>query len=130
MAIQILQDGPRNVIVKLDLVVAGAVAATELIDPADLGPIDNYSNLLANQLAIKKITYDVQSPGSVTILWDATTDVTAVTLAGHNTMCFAEGQPLQNNAGTGKTGIINYSAVDGATDYTVTVVLELIKQRV
>ncbi len=135
VTIQTLQDGPRNVKVKLvgTLDTAGAIAATDLIDPALLGPIDNYNNRLATQLGIKAIAYSV-SPGiTVTLYWDATADVQILSMSDADHFCLEYSQPLQNNAGAGKTGKIQY-AVNIATTISATnvqafsVVLDLVKQ--
>ena len=135
VTIQTLQDGPRNVKVKLVGVLdtTGEIAATTLINPALLGPIDNATGQLATKLAIKRITYDVEATITVHLLWDATADVTAVTLNGFGEMCFGDTQFLQNNAGAGVTGIINYSTQadpePSATNVlSFTVILDLVKQ--
>ncbi len=128
-AIQILQDGPRNVIVKVTGTVDTAdQAVTTLIDPSALSFIDNYNNRLATQLAIREVEFSVSDTISVVLWWDATTDVQALTLTQSDQLCFD--QPLQNNAGAGKTGIINYSTYGWKTGVLAayTVVLDLVKQ--
>jgi hypothetical protein len=132
---QIVQDGVRNVRVKVvgTLDTAGAIAATDLIDPATLGPIDNYDGRLATKLAIKQIRYSVAPGINITLYWDATADVQIVTLADAGDMSFDDDSFLQNNAGAGITGKIQY-AVNIATTISATnvqtfsVILDLIKQ--
>ncbi len=127
-AIQILQDGPRNCIVKVTGTIGTAdITATTLIDPSTLSPVDNYNNRPCTQLAIREVEFSVNEPISIILLWDATTDVQALTLTQSDQLCFD--QPLQNNSGAGKTGIINYASVGYASGtQAYTVVLDLIKQ--
>lgn len=128
---QILQDGPRNCILK----VTGNLAAStdevraDIIDPATLSPVDNYNNLPCTQVAIREVEFSVNEPVSVRLFWDATADVQIITLTQADQLCFD--QPLQNNAGAGKTGKIQLDTVGGAFNAAVkayTIVLDLIKQ--
>lgn len=132
---QILQDGPRNVTVKLvgTIDTAGTIAVADLIDPATLSVIDNYNNRLATQLAIKSVMFSVSAGVTLTLYWDATADVQILSLADADHKCFEYSQPLQNNAGAGKTGKIQYGGVAAATisatnTASFSVVLDLVKQ--
>lgn len=132
---QLLQDGPRNVRVKLvgTLDTAGALAAADLIDPATLGPIDNYDNRLATKLAIKKVMYTVAPGITVTLYWDATADVQILSLANADSACFEYEQFLTNNAGAGVTGKIQYAVnisttISATNVQTFSVILDLVKQ--
>ena len=62
----------------------------------------------------------------VNILWDATTDVTCFILApGMYTFKFDP--QLANNAGTGKTGDINFTTIGATSGDTYTITLYMVK---
>ena len=66
-------------------------------------------------------TYDVAGDGGlVTVLWDATAAVTAMTAStgSGQTMCFKKIGGLVNNAGAGKTGDVLLTST-AATDFTL-----------
>lgn len=109
-AIQVLQDGPSNVVVKLTGTLDTAdVTATTLIDPALLSAVD-IAGTPPTRLVIKKISYNIESALAVNLLWDATTDVPIVTLVNSGDDIYAEKfGGLWNDAGTGVTGKILYS---------------------
>lgn len=130
-SIQILQDGPRNVIVKFEGVLdTSDLASTVVIDPAALSPMDAPNNRLASKLAIKKITYNVEDTLSVNLFWDATTPVRIEEIVGRGKMDFYKSQPLQNNGGAGVTGKIT-ATTQGWTTAAIlsfSLIIEMIKQ--
>lgn len=126
--VQLLEDGPRNVVAKVTGILDTAdVTATDILDPATLTsmlPGGSFSgNALASQLAIVGISWDVQGALAVRLWWDATADVLIRTCTGQGEECYRKTQPLQNNAGAGKTGKIQlttegYTATS-ANEFTV-----------
>jgi hypothetical protein len=116
MAVQILEQGPRNLVVK----VSGTAGANTL-DVSTLTPP-------CEDLRVMKIIYDspIDPTAVTTITGDATADVTLFTLSGPgDTYCFHKFGGLVNNAGAGKTGDVIVTTGDDA----VTVVLHLRKVR-
>lgn len=134
VAIQILEDGPRNAIIKLTCVSDGTgETAVTKVTPSALSA-NGPDRQAPTSVAIRKIRYDI-SGMTVRLLWDATTDVVATTLSGGvGIQDYSEFGFLINNAGAGKTGIIQLTStgagvatapVSGAT---YTIILELIKK--
>jgi hypothetical protein len=127
-AIQILADGPRNSVVKLTGVLdTSNLAVTTAIDLSTLN--QGGTGPTPTAVRIDKVYYSISSQLQLQLLWDATTDKTALNLIGYGKMSFYKAQGLQNNAGTGKTGnlnIITYGWASGTQLFTV--YLELMKQ--
>jgi len=125
---QILEEGPRNVSIKLVGVLdtsnlsSTAALAMSSINQGGLGPTPE-------QVKIDHIEYVVGSQLTVQLLWDATTDVVAVPLVGSGLSFLRDLGGLTNNAGTGKTGTINILTT-GYTSGTQTflIILRLVKQ--
>ena len=129
-AIQILVDGPRNVVVKVTGILdTSDVAVTDLLDPSTLSDF-NINGQKATQLAIKKIMYNVEDTLAINLYWDATTDVVIESLTGRGMIDAHKFGGLTNNAGAGKTGKIQYStqgwAASAVLSFSVT--LECVKQ--
>lgn len=120
---QILEDGHRNAIVKVVGVLdTSNLAATDIVDPANFSP-------LPTQFRINRLQYDVTSQLEVQILWDATADVVAATLAQYGEFDARDFGGLQNNAGAGKTGKIQALTTGWASGtQTFTIILTLAKQ--
>lgn len=97
MAMQTLEEGPRNLVVKFY-----GTAGANVVDVSALAPP-------CEDLRIMKIIYDSPSLPTApsTIAGDATADLTLFTLSGPgDTYCFHKFGGLVNNAGAGKTGDI------------------------
>lgn len=91
---QVLANGPRNYIIKVDG--AATEAASSLVDVSAIG---------CSEVHLEEITYDVLEGAVVELLWDATSDVSAFKSSGHEgNKCFSEYGGIPNNAGAGKTG--------------------------
>lgn len=125
---QILEEGPRNVSVKLvgvldtsDLALTTALAMSSINQGG--------SGRTPEQVRIDHIEYVIGSQLTVQLLWDATTDVVAVPLVGSGLSYVRELGGLTNNAGAGKTGTINIKTT-GWTSGTQTflIILRLVKQ--
>lgn len=107
---QILQDGPRNLVVRLTGVLdTSDVAATSLVTLANLSAVDAAGSA-PTRLIVDKISYNVESPLAVHLAWDATTDVTFASLVNSgDDLEFAKFGGLYNTEATGATGAIMYS---------------------
>ena len=119
---QTLVDGARNAVVKITGVLdTSDVSTTVVVDPANFIPTPT-------TFRIDHIDYSISDPLEVRLLWDATTDVDILPLAGRGRMSFWNFGGLQNNAGAGNTGKINLET-NGYTSGTLvfSVVLELVK---
>lgn len=122
---QILQDGPRNLVVRLTGVLdTSNVTATGLVTLANLSPVDSAGSV-PTRLIVDEVIYDVQSPLSVVLAWDATTDVTFLTMSNNGEMDFEEFGGLYNTEATGVTGNIMYSTsgyVSGTVTFSVVII--------
>ena len=131
-SIQILEDGDRNVVVKLiGKLDTSNVSLATLLDPATLASV-NASSMnpqKATSLAIETVTFDIQDGLVVALYWDADTDVPIWYFSGRDKMNMEFTNFLQNNAGTGKTGKILYDT-SGYSSGTLTfsLVVQCVKQ--
>lgn len=73
-----------------------------------------------NMLAIKKLSWSITGSGAISILFDATSDVSALTLTGEGKLDLSSA-PISNNAGAGVTGDILFttSGFTSGTGYSV-----------
>ncbi len=106
-SIQLLEDGPRNVIVKFEGVLdTSDLASTTVLDPSTLSQIDYATNLNCTKLRIDSIIFEVEDALSVNFFWDATIPVRIGEFVGRGNVKYFKMAPLQNNAGAGVTGKI------------------------
>lgn len=100
MAMQIIEQGPRNLVVKFDGAGPHTVDVSELSPPCE-------------EVRIVKIAYDNPGEGEATLEWDATAEVLAWQSNDHaETVCFESFGGLVNNAGDGKTGDVIYTGAE------------------
>lgn len=105
-SIQLLIDGPRNVVVKFEGVLDTTdLASTIVVDPSTLSQIDSYGNP-PSELSITSIQYSIEDGLSLNLFWDATTPVRIEELVGRGKMEYHKIGGLINNAGAGITGNI------------------------
>lgn len=123
---QTLFDGLSQAVMKFNNVSDGTGEAAVLkVDVSALAA--NNVGKECTGVSIRKITAMI-SGMSVNVLWDATTDVSAVVLApGMYTLNFDDTAILGNNAGTGKTGDIMFTTVGATANDTYSIILEMIK---
>ena len=91
-------------------------------------PIDGTTASTCTEVTIDKIW--VRTSGlAVNVLWDATSDVQAIYLGdgGPEHWDFTSFGGLRNNAGSGKTGDIQFTTVGHANTETYWIVLEMTK---
>jgi hypothetical protein len=119
VATQILEDGHRNIIVKLDGVLdTSNEAVVTKVTPSSFSP-------LPTAFRIDAIRYSVSSQLVVRLEWHATTNVVAFSAAsGQEMLWFKDTGGLQNNSGAGKNGAIDL-VTTGWTSGTQTYSIEL-----
>jgi hypothetical protein len=121
VASQTILDGSRNVVVKLTNLSDGTGEAAVL--KVDVSALSG----APSRVTIDRVHYCVN--GMVArLLWDATTDVTALELAGDGCLDFTSFGGLTNNAGTGVTGDILLTTVGHTASDSYTIVLEMTKR--
>ena len=124
---QTILDGDRLYIAKYTNISDGTgESAVNKIVVANLNP--NQFGYACNGVKINKIWAMTDGMG-VNILWDATTDLIAVTIPQNEmyTMSFNDFGGLSDNAGTGVTGNVAFSTVGASAGDRYTVILECIK---
>lgn len=124
--LQTLVDGDRNVVIKaVGVLDTSNQARTIIVDVSTLVPA-------CELVSVDEIYFNVTSPLSVLLDWDATTDVDMITLSGFGEYCNMgrEWGGLQNNAGAGITGDI-YLTTFGWAAGTIpfSVILKMKKRR-
>ena len=122
VTIQVLQDGPRNLVVKVvGSVDTADVTAADLFDPAAREKMSQVLGL-ATRFAVKKIEYSTTGGISLLFLEDATADIRIAALNGQGTMCF---KPTRlSTEADGVTGKIQYATlgyVSGTQTYMAVV---------
>jgi hypothetical protein len=121
--IQLLQDGPRNVIIKLTGILdTSDVAAATLLDPAALSVIGQNEGL-ATRLAIKHIKYNIEDTLAVYLYWEATADVLILPLEGRGNLPFETA--LTNTEAAGVTGKLKWATQGWAVSGVVSFALEI-----
>lgn len=129
-SLQILEDGPRNVVVKVAGVLDTAdISLATLLDPATLSDINPaFAGIKAATLAISTVQFTIEPGLAVQLFWDATTDDLALSLTGNDTFCFQETQLIQNPKSAGYNGKLLYKTSGWATVKSFVVVVLCIKQ--
>lgn len=117
---QTILDGARNVVMKFTNLSDGTgESAVKKVDAAVLAGAPT-------NLKVSKIHYSVTGM-VVTLLWDATTDVRMVDLAGDGWFDFRDFGGLTNNGGSGVTGNINLTTTGHSVGDNYTIVMEMQK---
>lgn len=117
---QTLFDGPRHTVMKFTSLSDGTGESAVLkVDVSAL-------NGAPSGVKIERIHYCVQGM-VLTMLWDATTDVRILDLAGDGCFDFTKFGGLQNNAGTGVTGDILFTTSGHSSGDLYSVILEMAK---
>lgn len=122
VASQTILDGPRNTILKFTNISDGTGESAVIKV--------NVSTLLGapSIVSIQQVWYSLDGMG-VNLLWDATTDIVALTLAQNLSgyLDFRQFGGLQNNAGTGITGNILFTTVGHSAADRYTIILDVRK---
>lgn len=122
---QVLEDGPRFAVIKFLNVSDGTGESAVL--KVDVSTLSGINGVAPSEVKIQQIVYSLTGM-QVEILWDADTDVLCWTLTpdADNDICFRD-FPLENNAGTGKTGDIRFTTLGASNGDTYSILLKLIK---
>lgn len=130
VTIQILQDGPRNTIIKVEGVLdTSDLASTVIADPAVLQSIDFANKVKAAKLRLLECSYSIEDALSVNLFWDATTPVRIGELVGRAEFKSKSYGGFLNNAGAGVTGKITMTTEGWIGIKSFWFVMELIKQQ-
>lgn len=130
---QILEDGPRNVVVKLTGTLdTSDVTTTTLLDPATLSTLDGLTpGITPTRLKIQKISYNIETGLAVNLYWDATAPVLIASLVtSGDDLKFKKFGGLWNNGGAGVTGLITFTTQGWSTGAILSfnVILECTKR--
>lgn len=117
---QTIIDGSRNAVIKLTNLSDGTGESAAL--KVDVSALSG----APSRVKVEKIHYTV-SGMVATLLWDATTDVRIVDLAGDGCFDFTGFGGLPNNAGAGVTGDILLTTTGHTAGDSYSLVLELSK---
>ena len=110
---QTLQDSRYRTIVKTTT--TGTNSTTSVLDASGL---EGYVAEGTSLLTIAKVSWSVSS--QTDILWDATSNVVALSISGNGTYGFMPGQPsIPNNAASGITGDVLLTAGSASVGYVV-----------
>ena len=124
---QTIFDGTRYAVLKFTNISDGTGETAALkVDVSELRK--SPTGQTCTGVAIEKIHIVTIGMG-VDVLWDATTDVLAMSFGESDfvSMDFSSYGGITNNAGTGKTGDILFTTVGAAAGDRYTVILELLK---
>lgn len=121
---QILNDGSRNFVVVLTNQSDGTGESAVL--KVDVSGLSAPPGQVCSGANIRKVIYNTFGM-AVKLLWDATTDVTALILQGDGQLDFTPVGGIPNNSGAGKTGDLLLTTVGHSAGDTYTLVLELEK---
>jgi len=113
-SIQVLENGHRNYVVKVTGILdTSDVTITDLIDTTAAGfQTGNRPEGNPTGIQICEVEYDIEDSLAVNLYWDATADQLALSLVGRGELYFKPA--MQNNAGAGKTGKLQYSTTGWA----------------
>lgn len=119
-----LIDGARNAVVILTNSSDGTGESAVL--KVDVSGLNSFGGQSCSGVNIRRVHYNTFGMAAQ-LLWDATTDVTALILQGDGMFDFTTIGGLGNNSGTGKTGDILLTTIGHTSGDTYTIVLELEK---
>jgi hypothetical protein len=129
--IQLVQDGPRNCVVKVEGILdTSDLASQTLVDPSTLTGMDNTGTIKALDLIIDRVQFSVEDTLEVRLAWDATTPTRIAEFQGRGTEKYERFGGLYNNSGAGRTGkiLISTQGWAAAAILSFTLLLTLKKQ--
>lgn len=122
---QTLLDGRRRAVMKFTNVSDGTGESAAL--KVDVSALASDPLLgTCTGVKIRSVQYDIFGM-SVSLLWDATTDVVALILAGYGKQDFEKLANIPNNAGAGKTGDLLFTTNGASSGDTYSITLDLVK---
>ena len=125
---QTLSDGPAHAVLKLTSVSDGT--GESAVTKVDVSALEStYNGIACSSVTIERIWWQCIGM-KVQILWDATSDAFCIELGenqsgNHDYRSFGG---LTNNAGSGKTGDIQFTTVGASSGDTYTIILYLRKK--
>lgn len=125
---QIIVDGPRHVVVKVNGFVDASNMSAVVVNPASLTDYD-INGVKATQLRIDEVYYDVEDLLDVELFWDADTPVSIWHFTGRGKVKAKDTGGLINNASTGKNGKITLTT-NGYTSgkLSFSLLIKMVKQ--
>lgn len=123
---QILVDGTQRAVFKFTNISDGGGESG--VVKIDVSALSSFQGEPCTSVSIQRV--DVITSGmGINMLWDATTDVIALTFgdADFVSLDFSRFGGITNNAGTGKTGDLLFTTVGAASGDRYTVVIEVVK---
>ena len=122
---QTIEDGPRRAVMKFNNLSDGTGESAVL--KVDVSALSAHPDQGAcTGVKIRSVQYDIFGM-SVSILWDATADVTALILSGYGKQDFKKLGNIKNNAGAGKTGDILFTTNGASAGDTYSITLDMVK---
>jgi len=121
---QTILDGPRNAVMSFTNLSDGTGETAVL--KVDVSSLASLNNTPCTGVTIWEVRYDIFGM-SVSILWDANTDVRALILAGYGTLDYSSVSGIPNNAGAGKTGDILFTTNGASAGDTYSIELHMLK---
>lgn len=120
---QTIVDGPRNAVMKFTNISDGT--GESAVTKVDVSALSGSPS----RVRIERVHYDTDGM-SVQILWDADSDVLALSIPQDEsgTFDFCRFGGITNNAGAGVTGDIKFTTVNHASGDTYNVTLEMVKE--
>jgi hypothetical protein len=128
---QLILDGPRHCVVKIDGVLdTSDLASMTIADPALLQGMDHSGLVKAKDLIVERINYSVEDGLECRLSWDATTPVRIDNLTGRGLVKSERFGGIPNNSGAGRTGKVLLATEGWTTGKTLsfTLTIEFIKQ--
>ena len=123
---QILQDGAQIVVMKFTWDTGNAETNVIKVNVSDL--TTHPTQLIpCTEVAIERYWYGTSADTVVDIIWDATANLTALTITGDGYHDFRSVGPISNNTGAGKTGDILFSTIGtpaATSRYTITLAMK------
>jgi len=123
---QILFDGAQRAVFKFTNISDGGGESG--VVKIDVSALSSFQGEPCTSVSIQRV--DVITSGmGINMLWDATTDVIALTFgdADFVSLDFSRFGGITNNAGAGKTGDLLFTTVGAASGDRYTVVIEVLK---
>ena len=110
VTIQTLLDGPRNVVIQIAS--TGSDTAQLILDVSALSPA-------CTRVRLQQAWMSIAEGGTASVLWDATADTVALTVAGGSASHrdFRSFGGIRNNAGAGITGDVMLTTSAHAGSY-------------
>lgn len=122
---QTILDGPRNAVMMFTNLSDGTGESAVL--KVDVSGLSAPPGQTCTGVTVWRVLYDIFGM-SVSMLWDADTDVRFLVLAGYGNHDFSLTSGIPNNAGAGKTGDIRFTTNGASSGDTYSIMLHMTKE--